>query len=53
MSDQGFSHKIGKHTNSAKHNTGKGISDDELKNTRNEQQKTTKEDDRSAGRFIR
>lgn len=46
-SDRDFSHEVRKHTNSAKHNTGECISDDELKNARDEQQQTTKEDDRS------
>lgn len=34
-------------TNSTKYDTGECISEDELENTRNEQQKTTKEDNRA------
>jgi hypothetical protein len=34
-----------RHTDSTKDNTGKGISKDELEDTRDEEEETTKEDD--------
>lgn len=37
----------GKLTDSTKYNAGKRVAEYELKNTRDEQQKTSKEDDRS------
>jgi hypothetical protein len=45
-SDGSASQEVGRPTNSTKYDTGECIAENELKNTCDEQQKTTKEDDR-------
>lgn len=46
-SDGGTSGGVGRPTDSTEHDTGERVSENELKNTRDEQQKTAEEDNRT------